>query len=49
MSIKKPNKQKTVEINAELLSKCTMYGPVYSTHFKFITKTAIFNPESNSV
>lgn len=35
MSIKK-----NVEINAKILSKCecTMYGPVYSTHFKFITK-----------
>lgn len=35
MSIKK-----TVEINAKFLSKCecTMYDPVYSTHFKFITR-----------
>lgn len=35
MSIKK-----TVEINVKFLSKCecTMFDPVYSTHFKFITR-----------
>lgn len=45
MSIKK-----TVEINAKFLSvcECTMSDPVYSTHFKFITRQQFFNPESNS-
>lgn len=34
------NIKKTVEINAKFLSKCecTMYDPVYSTHFKFMTR-----------
>lgn len=44
------NKKRTVEIKAKFLSKCecTMYGPVYSTRFKFITKQQSFDPESNS-